>query len=165
MNLSHALGESTENWLAFTQDNVAEEVSSNLDRKLFELLLAISRCLNNMEEMLNTSVLSTEEAAVQQALYEVTAPNASGKEKPLWISDIAEYMWPGISSLFFWHYSGTASPNYFVLHRFGPVSFNNYQLDSCSLLQAGVLAQTIFTHVVFSFNPLDSVCGAAKTSC
>uniref|UniRef100_A0A8C3K9B5 Spectrin repeat containing nuclear envelope protein 2 n=1 Tax=Calidris pygmaea TaxID=425635 RepID=A0A8C3K9B5_9CHAR len=51
-------------------DNVAEEVSSNLDRKLFELLLAISRCLNNMEEMLNTSVLSTEEAAVQQALYE-----------------------------------------------------------------------------------------------
>ncbi|XP_063189611.1 nesprin-2 isoform X1 [Chroicocephalus ridibundus] len=52
------------------QDNVAEEVSSNLDRKLFELLLAISRCLNNMEEMLNTSVLSTEEAAVQQALFE-----------------------------------------------------------------------------------------------
>ncbi|XP_065491709.1 nesprin-2 isoform X3 [Caloenas nicobarica] len=52
------------------QDSVAEEVSSNLDRKLFELLLAISRCLNNMEEMLNTSVLSTEEAAVQQTLYE-----------------------------------------------------------------------------------------------
>lgn len=52
------------------QDKVAEEVSSNLDRKLFELLLAISRCLNNMEEMLNTSVLSTEEAAVQQVLYE-----------------------------------------------------------------------------------------------
>uniref|UniRef100_A0A672UDX3 Spectrin repeat containing nuclear envelope protein 2 n=1 Tax=Strigops habroptila TaxID=2489341 RepID=A0A672UDX3_STRHB len=53
-----------------TQDNVAEEVSSYLDRKLFELLLAISQCLNNMEEMLNTSVLSTEEAPVQQALYE-----------------------------------------------------------------------------------------------
>ncbi|OXB54356.1 hypothetical protein ASZ78_006237 [Callipepla squamata] len=52
------------------QENVAEEVSSNLDKKLFELLLAISRCLNNMEEMLNTSVLSTEEAAVQQVLYE-----------------------------------------------------------------------------------------------
>ncbi|XP_064368021.1 nesprin-2 isoform X2 [Dromaius novaehollandiae] len=52
------------------QENVAGEVSSNLDRKLFELLLAISRCLNNMEEMLNTSVPSTEEAAVQQALYE-----------------------------------------------------------------------------------------------
>ncbi|XP_009079159.1 PREDICTED: nesprin-2-like, partial [Acanthisitta chloris] len=52
------------------QDNVAEEVSSNLDRKLFELLLAISRYLNNMEEMLNTSVLSTEEAAVQQARCE-----------------------------------------------------------------------------------------------
>ncbi|XP_021259547.1 nesprin-2 isoform X3 [Numida meleagris] len=52
------------------QENVAEEVSSNLDKKLFELLLAISRCLNNMEEMLNTSVLSTEEAAMQQVLYE-----------------------------------------------------------------------------------------------
>uniref|UniRef100_A0A803Y061 Spectrin repeat containing nuclear envelope protein 2 n=1 Tax=Meleagris gallopavo TaxID=9103 RepID=A0A803Y061_MELGA len=52
------------------QENVAEEVSSNLDKKLFELLLAISRCLDNMEEMLNTSVLSTEEAAVQQVLYE-----------------------------------------------------------------------------------------------
>ncbi|XP_009979284.1 PREDICTED: nesprin-2-like, partial [Tauraco erythrolophus] len=52
------------------QDNVAEKVSSNLDRKLFELLLAISRCLNNVEEMLNTSVLSAEEAAMQQALYE-----------------------------------------------------------------------------------------------
>lgn len=51
---------------------MAEEVSSNLDKKLFELLLAISRCLDNMEEMLNTSVLSTEEAAVQQVLYEVT---------------------------------------------------------------------------------------------
>ncbi|XP_057272197.1 nesprin-2 isoform X1 [Pezoporus wallicus] len=53
-----------------TQHNVAEEVSSYLDRKLFELLLAISQCLNNMEEMLNTSVLSAEEAPVQQALYE-----------------------------------------------------------------------------------------------
>uniref|UniRef100_A0A8C0UW16 Spectrin repeat containing nuclear envelope protein 2 n=1 Tax=Cyanistes caeruleus TaxID=156563 RepID=A0A8C0UW16_CYACU len=69
-DLSQEANVVTENWLAFTQDNVAEEVSSNLDRKLFELLLAISRCLNNMEEMLNTSVLSTEEAAVQQALYE-----------------------------------------------------------------------------------------------
>lgn len=134
MNLSHALSESTENWLAFTQDNVAEEVSSNLDRKLFELLLAISRCLNNMEEMLNTSVLSAEEAAVQQALYEVTAPNPSGREKPQWISATAEYIWPGISSLFCWHYSGVTLPNNFVLHRFEPVAFNNYQLESCCLL-------------------------------
>uniref|UniRef100_A0A8C3EIV6 Spectrin repeat containing nuclear envelope protein 2 n=1 Tax=Corvus moneduloides TaxID=1196302 RepID=A0A8C3EIV6_CORMO len=77
----HALGESTENRLAFTQDNVAEEVSSNLDRKLFELLLAISRCLNNMEEMLNTSVLSTEEAAVQQALYELQKLHADLSDK------------------------------------------------------------------------------------
>lgn len=130
MNLSHASGGSTENCLAFTQDNVAEEVSSNLDRKLFELLLAISRCLNNMEEMLNTSVLSTEEAAVQQALYEVTAPNP----KPQWISVTAEYIGPGISSLFYWLYSGITLPNNFVLHRFGPDAFNNYQLKSCCLL-------------------------------
>lgn len=59
---------------------MAEEVSSNLDKKLFELLLAISRCLDNMEEMLNTSVLSTEEAAVQQVLYEVTFPEHRGEE-------------------------------------------------------------------------------------
>lgn len=65
---------------------MAEEVSSNLDRKLFELLLAISRCLNNMEEMLNTSVLSTEEAAVQQVLYEVTSIEHLDKEEPQWIS-------------------------------------------------------------------------------
>uniref|UniRef100_A0A674JUY9 Spectrin repeat containing nuclear envelope protein 2 n=1 Tax=Terrapene triunguis TaxID=2587831 RepID=A0A674JUY9_9SAUR len=53
-----------------TQENGAGEASLNLDKKLFELLLAISRCLNNMEEMLNTCVLSNEEAAVQQGLYE-----------------------------------------------------------------------------------------------
>uniref|UniRef100_A0A8C3T368 Spectrin repeat containing nuclear envelope protein 2 n=1 Tax=Chelydra serpentina TaxID=8475 RepID=A0A8C3T368_CHESE len=52
------------------QENGAGEASLNLDKKLFELLLAISRCLNNMEEMLNTCVLSNEEAAVQQGLYE-----------------------------------------------------------------------------------------------
>ncbi|XP_074852445.1 nesprin-2 isoform X5 [Carettochelys insculpta] len=55
-----------------TQENVAGEVSLNLEKKLFELFLAISRCLNNMEEMLNTcpTVLSNEEAALQQGLYE-----------------------------------------------------------------------------------------------
>uniref|UniRef100_A0A8C3IBQ1 Spectrin repeat containing nuclear envelope protein 2 n=1 Tax=Chrysemys picta bellii TaxID=8478 RepID=A0A8C3IBQ1_CHRPI len=53
-----------------TQENGAGEASLNLDKKLFELLLAISRCLNNMEEMLNTCVFSNEEAAVQQGLYE-----------------------------------------------------------------------------------------------
>uniref|UniRef100_A0A8C3IBR6 Spectrin repeat containing nuclear envelope protein 2 n=1 Tax=Chrysemys picta bellii TaxID=8478 RepID=A0A8C3IBR6_CHRPI len=51
-------------------ENGAGEASLNLDKKLFELLLAISRCLNNMEEMLNTCVFSNEEAAVQQGLYE-----------------------------------------------------------------------------------------------
>uniref|UniRef100_A0A663F6D7 Spectrin repeat containing nuclear envelope protein 2 n=1 Tax=Aquila chrysaetos chrysaetos TaxID=223781 RepID=A0A663F6D7_AQUCH len=67
--------------VSLSSDNVAEEVSSNLDRKLFELLLAISRCLNNMEEMLNTSVLSTEEAAMQQALYELQKLHADLSDK------------------------------------------------------------------------------------
>lgn len=82
---------------------MAEEVSSNLDRKLFELLLAISRCLNNMEEMLNTSVLSTEEAAVQQALYEVTVLKHLENEKSQCIFVTAEYIWLGFSSVFCWY--------------------------------------------------------------
>lgn len=129
---------------------MAEEVSSNLDRKLFELLLAISRCLNNMEEMLNTSVLSTEEAAVQQALYEVNVLKHPGKDKPQCISVTTEYIWPGISYVFCWYYSGITPPNYFVLHRFGPMAFNNsYQLESCCLLQARVLGQRPFSLVIF----------------
>ncbi|XP_066485712.1 nesprin-2 isoform X2 [Tiliqua scincoides] len=52
------------------QENMAGEISFNLDQKLFELLLAISRCLSNMEQMLNTCVLTSEEAPVQQVLYE-----------------------------------------------------------------------------------------------
>uniref|UniRef100_A0A803TY05 Spectrin repeat containing nuclear envelope protein 2 n=1 Tax=Anolis carolinensis TaxID=28377 RepID=A0A803TY05_ANOCA len=52
------------------QENVAGDVSLSLDEKLFELLLAISRCLNNMEQMLSTSALTSEEAPVQQILYE-----------------------------------------------------------------------------------------------
>ncbi|XP_015272130.1 PREDICTED: nesprin-2-like, partial [Gekko japonicus] len=51
-----------------TQENTTGEVSLSLDQKLFELLLAISRCLNNMEQMLNTCVLTSE--AVQQEVYE-----------------------------------------------------------------------------------------------
>ncbi|XP_054826558.1 nesprin-2-like isoform X2 [Eublepharis macularius] len=52
------------------QESAMGDVSSSLDQKLFELLLAISRCLNNMEQMLNTCVLTSEEASVQQELYE-----------------------------------------------------------------------------------------------
>ncbi|XP_062823576.1 nesprin-2 [Anolis carolinensis] len=56
--------------LSQIQENVAGDVSLSLDEKLFELLLAISRCLNNMEQMLSTSALTSEEAPVQQILYE-----------------------------------------------------------------------------------------------
>ncbi|XP_077180010.1 nesprin-2 isoform X2 [Paroedura picta] len=52
------------------QESTTGEVSLSLDQKLFELLLAISHCLNNMEQMLNTCVLPSEEAPVQQELYE-----------------------------------------------------------------------------------------------
>lgn len=128
---------------------MAEEVSSNLDRKLFELLLAISRCLNNMEETLNTSVLSTEEAVVQQALYEVNVLKHPGKEKPQCICVTTEYMWPDISSLFCWYYSGITPPN-----RFGPIAFNNnYQLEPCCLLQARVLGQRPFSLMLSFFQP------------
>ncbi|XP_033028646.1 nesprin-2 [Lacerta agilis] len=53
-----------------TQENMTGEVSLSLDQKLLELLLAISRCLNDMEQMLNTCELTSEEAPVQQMLYE-----------------------------------------------------------------------------------------------
>ncbi|XP_025025751.1 nesprin-2, partial [Python bivittatus] len=52
------------------QENETGENALSLDQKLFELLLAISRCLNNMEQMLGTCVLSSDEAPVQQVLYE-----------------------------------------------------------------------------------------------
>ncbi|XP_026579965.1 nesprin-2-like, partial [Pseudonaja textilis] len=55
---------------ASIQENETGENPLSLDGKLFELFLAISRCLNNMEQMLGTCVLSSEEAPVQQVLYE-----------------------------------------------------------------------------------------------
>ncbi|KAL8168820.1 UNVERIFIED_CONTAM: hypothetical protein K2H54_018495 [Gekko kuhli] len=53
-----------------TQENTTGEDSVSLDQKLFELLLSISRCLNDMEQMLYTYVLTSEEAPVLQELYE-----------------------------------------------------------------------------------------------
>ncbi|XP_013914384.1 PREDICTED: nesprin-2, partial [Thamnophis sirtalis] len=55
---------------ASTQENETGENALSLDGKLLELFLAISHCLNNMEQMLGTCVLSSEEAPVQQVLYE-----------------------------------------------------------------------------------------------
>ncbi|KAH0620304.1 hypothetical protein JD844_020517 [Phrynosoma platyrhinos] len=49
--------------------NLSQEASVQI-QKLFELLLAISRCLNNMEQMLSTCTLTSEEAPMQQMLYE-----------------------------------------------------------------------------------------------
>ncbi|XP_072485533.1 nesprin-2 isoform X2 [Notamacropus eugenii] len=53
-----------------TQENLAGEPSLNLHKKLFDLLLSISQCLSIVEDMLQTSGLSREDAAVQQAHYE-----------------------------------------------------------------------------------------------
>ncbi|XP_060117529.1 nesprin-2 [Heteronotia binoei] len=52
------------------QESPTGDVPLSLDQKLFELLLAISCCLNSMEQMLNTCVLTSQEAPLQQELYE-----------------------------------------------------------------------------------------------
>jgi len=144
---------------------VAEEVSSNLDRRLFELLLTISRCLNNMEEMLNTSVLSTEEAAVQQVLYEVTVLKHPGKEKPPWISVTTEYIWPDVSSLVCWCCSGITAPSCLVLDQSGPMALTTItSLSPAAVYRQESLDRDHFHSCYPSFNPLDFFCGAAKTS-
>ncbi|XP_053143373.1 nesprin-2 isoform X2 [Hemicordylus capensis] len=53
-----------------TQENETGAVPLSLDQKLLELLLAISGCLSNMEQMWNPCVLTSEEAPVQQVLCE-----------------------------------------------------------------------------------------------
>ncbi|XP_068947829.1 nesprin-2 [Petaurus breviceps papuanus] len=49
------------------QENLMDESSLNLDKKIFDLLLSISQCLSIVEEMVQTSGLSREDAAVKQA--------------------------------------------------------------------------------------------------
>ncbi|XP_074146434.1 nesprin-2 isoform X1 [Sminthopsis crassicaudata] len=53
-----------------TQENLTDESSANLGKKIFDLLLSISQCLSIVEEILQTSGLSREDATVQQAHYE-----------------------------------------------------------------------------------------------
>ncbi|XP_049755484.1 nesprin-2 isoform X1 [Elephas maximus indicus] len=56
-----------------TQENVTEVTYINLDKKLFELLLALSQCLSNVEEMLQTPALCRGDVHTQQVHYEALA--------------------------------------------------------------------------------------------
>ncbi|XP_006891859.1 PREDICTED: nesprin-2 [Elephantulus edwardii] len=55
------------------QENVTEETHINLDKKLFELLLALSQCLRSVEEMLQTPELFRGDVYSQQVHYEALA--------------------------------------------------------------------------------------------
>ncbi|XP_026635286.1 nesprin-2 isoform X2 [Microtus ochrogaster] len=56
-----------------TQERMTEETYINLDKRLFELFLSLSRCLGSVEELLQRPELLREEAAAQQALFEKLA--------------------------------------------------------------------------------------------
>ncbi|XP_004370998.1 nesprin-2 [Trichechus manatus latirostris] len=56
-----------------TQENMTEETYINLDKKFFELLLAVSQCLSSMEEMLQTPALCRGDAYAQQVHCEALA--------------------------------------------------------------------------------------------
>ncbi|XP_051003413.1 nesprin-2 [Acomys russatus] len=56
-----------------TQGSLTEETYINLDKKLFELFLSLSRCLGCVEELLQRPGLLREDASAQQALFEKLA--------------------------------------------------------------------------------------------
>ncbi|XP_075804010.1 nesprin-2 isoform X6 [Microtus pennsylvanicus] len=56
-----------------TQESMTEETYINLDKRLFELFLGLSRCLGSVEELLQRPELLREDAAAQQALFEKLA--------------------------------------------------------------------------------------------
>ncbi|KAM9201680.1 nesprin-2 isoform 3-T3 [Dugong dugon] len=56
-----------------TQENMTEETYINLDKKFFELLLAVSQCLSSMEKMLQTPALCRGDAYAQQVHCEALA--------------------------------------------------------------------------------------------
>lgn len=50
---------------------MTKEAYINLDRRLFELFLSLSRCLGSVEELLQRPGLLREDASAQQVLFEV----------------------------------------------------------------------------------------------
>ncbi|XP_007638273.2 nesprin-2 isoform X3 [Cricetulus griseus] len=56
-----------------TQESMTEETYTNLDKRLFELFLSLSRCLGSVEELLQRPGLLREDASAQQALFEKLA--------------------------------------------------------------------------------------------
>nr|XP_021491241.1 nesprin-2-like [Meriones unguiculatus] len=56
-----------------TRGSMTEETYINLDRRLFELFLSLSRCLGSVEELLQRPGLLREDASAQQVLFEKLA--------------------------------------------------------------------------------------------
>ncbi|XP_038193388.1 nesprin-2 isoform X4 [Arvicola amphibius] len=56
-----------------TQESMTEETYIDLDKRLFDLFLSLSRCLGSVEELLQRPELLREDAAAQQALFEKLA--------------------------------------------------------------------------------------------
>ncbi|XP_059135375.1 nesprin-2 isoform X3 [Peromyscus eremicus] len=56
-----------------TQESMTEETYMNLDKRLFELFLSLSRCLGSVEELLQRPGLLREDASAQQVLFEKLA--------------------------------------------------------------------------------------------
>ncbi|XP_051051966.1 nesprin-2 [Phodopus roborovskii] len=56
-----------------TQESMTEETYINLDKRLFELFLSLSRCLGSVEELLQRPGLLREDASAQQVLFEKLA--------------------------------------------------------------------------------------------
>ncbi|KAM7323358.1 hypothetical protein ACRRTK_017464 [Alexandromys fortis] len=54
-------------------ESMTEETYINLDKRLFELFLSLSRCLGSVEELLQRPELLREDTAAQQALFEKLA--------------------------------------------------------------------------------------------
>ncbi|XP_047397719.1 nesprin-2 isoform X2 [Sciurus carolinensis] len=81
-----------------TQENMTEESYIDLDKKLFELFLTLSRCLGSVEEMLQTPGLFREDVSAQQVHYEKLALEL--KKLYLALSDKKNHLlkamaWPG----------------------------------------------------------------------
>lgn len=58
-------------FLLLIQENVSEEMYTNLDKKLFELFQTLIQCLGSVEEMLQTPGLFRGDVGTQQVHYEV----------------------------------------------------------------------------------------------
>uniref|UniRef100_A0A8C3X5K7 Nesprin-2 n=1 Tax=Catagonus wagneri TaxID=51154 RepID=A0A8C3X5K7_9CETA len=87
-----------------TQENMSEETSTDLEKKLFELFLTLSQCLGSVEEMLQTPRLIRGDAGAQQVHCETLALEL--KKLYLALSDkkndlLKAVTWPGRNTSLF----------------------------------------------------------------